>query len=160
VYKAFDEREGIEVAWNQVIRSEPVRTKDEYDTLLHEINVLKKLKHKNIMTFYDSWVDKQKLAVNFITELFTSGTLRQCASRAPRPAAAPRSRRRAHRYRQKHKKISESVLKRWAWQILQGLVYLHGHDPPIIHRDLKCGPGVAGPQAAHVMRVRRAATAS
>ena len=30
------------------------------------------------------------------------------------------------------------VLKRWAWQILQGLVYLHGHSPPIIHRDLKC----------------------
>lgn len=22
--------------------------------------------------------------------------------------------------------------------MLQGLVYLHGHDPPVIHRDLKC----------------------
>lgn len=40
------------------------------------------------------------------------------------------------RYRKKHKKIDEQVLKRWAWQILQGLVYLHAHDPPIIHR---CG---------------------
>ena len=30
------------------------------------------------------------------------------------------------------------MLKRWAWQILCGLVYLHGHNPPIIHRDLKC----------------------
>jgi serine/threonine protein kinase len=30
------------------------------------------------------------------------------------------------------------VLKRWAWQILQGLVYLHAHEPAIIHRDLKC----------------------
>ena len=30
------------------------------------------------------------------------------------------------------------MLKRWAWQILQGLIYLHGHQPPIIHRDLKC----------------------
>lgn len=29
-------------------------------------------------------------------------------------------------------------MKRWAWQILCGLVYLHGHTPPIIHRDLKC----------------------
>lgn len=42
------------------------------------------------------------------------------------------------RYRKKHKHIDEQVLKRWAWQILQGLVYLHGHNPPIIHRDLKC----------------------
>lgn len=30
------------------------------------------------------------------------------------------------------------MVKRWAYQILCGLVYLHGHSPPIIHRDLKC----------------------
>ena len=42
-----------------------------------------------------------------------------------------------HRYRKKHKHIDPEVLKRWAWQILCGLVYLHGHTPSIIHRDLK-----------------------
>jgi serine/threonine protein kinase len=42
------------------------------------------------------------------------------------------------RYRQKHKNLNKNAIKRWAWQILQGLVYLHGHTPPIIHRDLKC----------------------
>ena len=56
--------------------------------------------------------------MNFITELFPSGTLRQ--------------------YRKRHKHVDSEVLKRWAWQILCGLVYLHGHNPPIIHRDLKC----------------------
>lgn len=30
------------------------------------------------------------------------------------------------------------AVKRWARQILMGLNYLHNHDPPIIHRDLKC----------------------
>jgi serine/threonine protein kinase len=25
----------------------------------------------------------------------------------------------------------------WVWQILQGLVYIHGQSPPIVHRDLK-----------------------
>ena len=34
--------------------------------------------------------------------------------------------------------MDPEVMKRWAWQILCGLVYLHGHTPPIIHRDLKC----------------------
>ncbi len=29
------------------------------------------------MSFYDSWLDQKHLTVNFITELFTSGTLRQ-----------------------------------------------------------------------------------
>lgn len=42
-----------------------------------------------------------------------------------------------HRYRKRHKHIDPEVLKRWAWQILCGLVYLHGHTPSIIHRDLK-----------------------
>ncbi|KAK9823221.1 hypothetical protein WJX72_001156 [[Myrmecia] bisecta] len=118
VYKGFDEEEGIEVAWNQVRVSELVSSKEERDRLFAEIRVLKQLKHKNIMTFYDSWLDQKTYSVNFITELFTSGTLRQ--------------------YRKRHKHIDSEVLKRWAWQILCGLVYLHGHTPPIIHRDLKC----------------------
>jgi WNK lysine deficient protein kinase len=118
VYKAFDEAEGLEVAWNQVKVNDLVSSPAERERLFAEIRVLKQLKHKNIMTFYDSWLDQKNMTVNFITELFTSGTLRQ--------------------YRKKHKRIDEQVLKRWAWQILQGLVYLHAHEPPIIHRDLKC----------------------
>lgn len=118
VYKAFDEEDGLEVAWNQVKVNDLVSSPTERERLFAEIRVLKQLKHKNIMSFYDSWLDQRNLTVNFITEMFTSGTLRQ--------------------YRKKHKRIDEQVLKRWAWQILQGLVYLHGHNPPIIHRDLKC----------------------
>ena len=30
------------------------------------------------------------------------------------------------------------AIKNWARQILQGLCYLHTHNPPIVHRDLKC----------------------
>lgn len=42
------------------------------------------------------------------------------------------------RYRKKHKKVDMKAIKNWARQILRGLHYLHSHDPPIIHRDLKC----------------------
>lgn len=33
--------------------------------------------------------------------------------------------------------MKRKAIKRWASQILKGLSYLHNHDPPIVHRDLK-----------------------
>ncbi|KAH7296421.1 hypothetical protein KP509_26G022700 [Ceratopteris richardii] len=56
--------------------------------------------------------------INFLTEIFTSGTLRM--------------------YRKRHKYIDVRAVKKWSSQILSGLVYLHSQDPPVIHRDLKC----------------------
>ncbi|KAK8328396.1 hypothetical protein V6Z11_A11G248400 [Gossypium hirsutum] len=118
VYKAFDELNGIEVAWNQVRIEEVLQKPEDLERLYSEVRLLKSLKHSNIVRFYNSWIDDKKKTVNIITELFTSGSLRQ--------------------YRKKHKKVDMKAVKSWARQILTGLVYLHSHDPPIIHRDLKC----------------------
>ncbi|XP_010685973.1 probable serine/threonine-protein kinase WNK4 isoform X2 [Beta vulgaris subsp. vulgaris] len=41
-------------------------------------------------------------------------------------------------YRRTYRRVDIQAIKSWSRQILQGLVYLHGHDPPVIHRDLKC----------------------
>lgn len=118
VYRAFDEYEGIEVAWNQVKVCDFLQSPQDLERLYYEIHLLKTLKHKNIMKFYTSWPDTSKRNLNFITELFTSGTLRQ--------------------YRQRHRRVNMRAIKHWCRQILMGLVYLHSQDPPVIHRDLKC----------------------
>lgn len=118
VYKAFDQLEGLEVAWNQIKVGDLLRNNDDLERLRSEVRLLKTLKHKNIIKFYNSWLDRRNNNINFITEVFTSGTLRQ--------------------YRIKHKKVDIRALKKWSRQILSGLVYLHSHDPPVIHRDLKC----------------------
>ena len=79
-------REGIPSAYcmssacatsQQVRVVELVNSREERDRLFAEIRVLKQLKHKNIMSFHESWLDQKTMCVNFITELFTSGTLRQ-----------------------------------------------------------------------------------
>ncbi|XP_054783535.1 probable serine/threonine-protein kinase WNK6 isoform X2 [Prosopis cineraria] len=118
VYRAFDEVDGIEVAWNQVRIDDVLQSAVDLAKLYSEVHILKSLKHENIMKFYHSWVDDKNKTVNMITELFTSGTLRQ--------------------YRRKHKNVDMKAIKGWARQILQGLAYIHSHKPPIIHRDLKC----------------------
>ncbi|KAJ0014230.1 hypothetical protein Pint_20555 [Pistacia integerrima] len=118
VYRAFDEYEGIEVAWNQVKLYDFLQSPEDLERLYCEIHLLKTLKHENIMKFYTSWVDTANRNINFVTEMFTSGTLRQ--------------------YRLKHKRVNIRAVKHWCRQILKGLFYLHSHDPPVIHRDLKC----------------------
>ncbi|XVE66004.1 hypothetical protein DITRI_Ditri08aG0046700 [Diplodiscus trichospermus] len=118
VYKAFDEYEGIEVAWNQVKLHDFLQSSEDLERLYCEIHLLKTLKHENIMKFYTSWVDAANRNINFVTEMFTSGTLKQ--------------------YRLKHRRVNIRAVKHWCRQILRGLLYLHSHDPPIIHRDLKC----------------------
>ncbi|GJZ77143.1 ABC transporter C family member 14-like protein [Tanacetum coccineum] len=39
-------------------------------------------------------------------------------------------------YRNKHKRVSLKVLKKWSRQILKGLYYLHIHEPCVIRKDL------------------------
>lgn len=118
VYRAYDEELGMEVAWNQVKLNDVFRSPDELHRLYSEVHLLKTLDHDSIMQFYTSWIDVNRRTFNFITEMFTSGTLRE--------------------YRQKYRRVSLQAIKKWARQILEGLVYLHSHDPPVIHRDLKC----------------------
>ncbi|XP_020407174.1 serine/threonine-protein kinase WNK4 isoform X4 [Zea mays] len=119
VYKGFDVVEGIEVAWAKVeITGRTMGSPKELQRLKTEIQLLRSLHHKHILKLYASWVDNKKRAVNIITELFTSGNLRE--------------------YRTKHKKVDMKAMRRWAKQILTGLAYLHSQKPPIIHRDLKC----------------------
>lgn len=117
-YRAFDEVNGIEVAWGQVQIDEVLQSPGDLDRLYSEMHLLKSLRHNNIVRFYNSWIDDKRRTVNMITELFTSGSLKQ--------------------YRKKHKKVDLKAVRGWAKQILIGLNYLHSHNPPIIHRDLKC----------------------
>ncbi|OMO82963.1 hypothetical protein CCACVL1_11631 [Corchorus capsularis] len=118
VYKAIDERLGMEVAWNQVKLNEVLRSPDDLQRLYSEVHLLSTLNHDSIIKFYTSWIDVENKTFNFITEMFTSGSLRE--------------------YRKKYRRVDIRAIKNWARQILQGLVYLHNHDPPVIHRDLKC----------------------
>lgn len=47
------------------------------DRLYSELHLLRSLKHNNIVRFYNSWIDDRRKTVNMITELFTSGSLKQ-----------------------------------------------------------------------------------
>ncbi|ORE11942.1 kinase-like protein [Rhizopus microsporus var. microsporus] len=111
VYKAIDREEGYEVAWN-VIHN------DSQQDVAQEVELLKSIRHPNIIAFHDAWLSDNNIEFIFVTELMTSGTLRQ--------------------YIQKLGLPNIKIVKKWSRQILKGLAYLHSHNPPIVHRDIKC----------------------
>ena len=93
--------------------------------LSQEIMILKRVRHPNIIQFHDCWFHNNEFV--FITELMTSGTLREYIFTSSR----------SRRYIRKLQMPNLKIVKRWARQILKGLSYLHSHNPPIIHRDIK-----------------------
>ncbi|KDO20336.1 WNK protein kinase [Saprolegnia parasitica CBS 223.65] len=116
VYKGYDTDQGIDVAWNAIdIGALP---HGEKARIIQEVELLKKLEHKNIINFYGSWYSKEKNQVVFITEIMTAGTLKSYIKRV--------------------RFVKWKIMKRWCHQILEGLSYLHSQSPPVIHRDLKC----------------------
>lgn len=54
-----------------------LQSPEDLEKLYSEVHLLRQLKHENIIKFCDSWIDDKKKTINMITELFTSGSLRQ-----------------------------------------------------------------------------------
>lgn len=146
VYKGQDVNNGWLVAWNEVnIRA---YGKKERARIMNEIMLLRTLSHPNLISFYGGWVNKESEKVVFVTELMSSGTLKDFTSKYPIPC---------------------KQIKRYAREILECIHYLHTPQavtdgllssaaatpapstqgtqaavsapqakPVVIHRDLKC----------------------
>uniref|UniRef100_A0A0K0FWZ3 WNK homolog (inferred by orthology to a D. melanogaster protein) n=1 Tax=Strongyloides venezuelensis TaxID=75913 RepID=A0A0K0FWZ3_STRVS len=120
VYKAYDKSSKIYVAWCETNYAHlKIRG---IGKLREEIYLLSLLSHENILPLLNYWEYKIKgvkgTNVVMITEYFDAGSLKN------------------------HIKTLDCVpkccIQTWGRQILNGISYLHNHNPPIIHRDLKC----------------------
>ena len=119
VYRAFDSDEALEVAWNK-LHVERL-SKHELEKVSNEVKLLERIQHKNIIRFHALLPSTERngvKSIDFITEQMTSGTLKDYLKRA--------------------KAIKLKVIRRWSFNILGAISYLHTQNPPIMHRDLKC----------------------
>lgn len=111
VYKGLNTETGSFVAIKQVsLRN---CTKDQIENIKSEINLLKKLDHKNIVKYIDHKETKSKLYI--IIEFVENGSLQDIVK--------------------KFGKMKESLVSMYVGQVLEGLNYLHSEG--VIHRDIK-----------------------
>lgn len=118
VHRGFDRERGIEVAWSKIVLSKLEVGEDFHDQIQREVDLLKIIQCKGVVELYDAWFDPERNEFHIVTELFLSGSLKD--------------------YLKRHGHIALPVVKRWTRHLLEGLVYLHAQDPPIVHRDVKC----------------------
>ena len=121
VYKGFDEKRGIDVAWSKIERHSQQSTLDDETMEKITAEMGKGLaagapQHHPLLPAAGTTAAAH--CINLITEFFTSGNLRD--------------------YRQRHKHLELKAVRKWARQILSGLEYLHLKQPPVIHGDLRC----------------------
>lgn len=118
IFKAFDTNMGIDVAWSKISADSNQLNMQQISAIVEESKKGLALEHPNIIKCFKCWEDPGNHCINLITELFTSGNLRQ--------------------YRNLHKQLDLKAVKRMARQILKGLEYLHSMEPPVTHGDLRC----------------------
>ena len=81
VFKGYDEEEGNEIAWCQVVMDRIGES--EKRAIAQEVELLKNVQHKHILAFIDCFeLESPSKPIVFITEYMSSGTLKQCARAA------------------------------------------------------------------------------
>ena len=91
-------------------------TEKERLSIETEVNLLKKLKHPNIVLYKDSFIDKEN-NLNIVTTFCEGGDMYKKI------------------FREKNNYFEEDQIKSWLVQLLLGLSYIH--DKQIVHRDIK-----------------------
>lgn len=79
----------------------------ERKRIMNEVSLLRTLSHPHLISFYGAWVNKEHEKVVFVTELMSSGTLKEFTAKYPIPL---------------------KQIKRYCREILECINYLHTPD--------------------------------
>ncbi|KAH6791396.1 mitogen-activated protein kinase kinase kinase 3 [Perilla frutescens var. frutescens] len=114
VYLGFNSENGQMCAIKEVkVVSDDQSSKESLKQLNQEIHLLSQLSHPNIVQYYSSDLNEERLSVYL--EYVSGGSI--------------------HKLLQEYGSFAEPVIQNYTRQILSGLAYLHGRNT--VHRDIK-----------------------
>ncbi|CDR45375.1 CYFA0S18e00430g1_1 [Cyberlindnera fabianii] len=109
VYRAFNRQTGTDVAVKEIV----IEDDDNILELMSEIDLLKVLKHKNIVKYHGFLRNEKKLFI--FLEYCSGGSLRNMYK-----SSGP---------------LKEEQVAKYMVSVLEGVIYLH--DQGVVHRDIK-----------------------
>ena len=116
VFQAIDLETGNLLAVKVIkLSNNTIKAEKQFEDLNSEINLLKSLRHTNIIKYYQTDTNNDTKSVNILLEYITGGSLKDLLA--------------------KYNCFSEKIIKNYTSQILRGLNYIHSQN--IVHRDLK-----------------------
>jgi serine/threonine protein kinase len=125
---AYDETEGRWVAIKVVRRADSRKrigglttAQKQYNAFMREIEVMKKLRHRNIVSLYEVIDDPTADKLYLVMQYVDKGVVAKVEVRANSDFVCD--------------PIPPAQLARYTREMLTGLQYLHAHD--VVHRDLK-----------------------
>ncbi len=74
VWKAFDTKDQVDVAWNSIDLSS--MTESEKEKVFLECEMLQRLNHPNILKIREQWRNIQSQELCFVTDIIQNGSLR------------------------------------------------------------------------------------
>lgn len=110
---------GTKVAVKTIQRDGQPNAENNIDSFKKEAELNCQLRHPNIVLFMGISVQPTKVCI--VTELMARGNVRDLLVGTPK----------------KQIRLDWGLRQQWALDTAQGMAYLHSHDPPMIHRDLK-----------------------
>ena len=114
VYKALNKKENKYYAI-KCLNIKDITEKERHN-IETEVNLLKELKHPNIVLYKDSFIDQNK-ELNIVTTFCEGGDMYKKI------------------FKEKNTYFEENTIINWLVQLLLGLSYIH--DKKIVHRDIK-----------------------
>lgn len=115
VYSGFDHQGGVAVAWSVI----DLKSGECTEQIARTLHMVQRIEHDHIVRIHDWFLDTDSGKMHVITDIFRPGNLRDFLTAAGQ--------------------VDDIVLRRWGFDLLTTISYIHSLEGPLLIRNLRTG---------------------
>lgn len=115
VYSGFDHKQSVAIAFSVI----DLKSGECIEQLVRTLQLIQRVEHDHIVCIHDWFLDTDSGKMHVVTDLFKPGNLRDLLKAAGQ--------------------MDEIVLRRWGFDLLTAISYVHSLDGPLLIQNLRMG---------------------